>query len=305
MQIDLPTYPLESNGYELDSTPERLGRLTPTDPRLPMQALREQYAAQGYLWLKGVLDRDSILDFRRRVFEAFRPSGIVAPDTDAVDGIYAGEAGEKQGTVHPNRITSEIVRWARYEAFCLAEPIIEFYETFLDGAVYLHKRKLLRYTRPDDPKCTPAHYDLVYLRGGTEHVCTSWIPIGDTPAEMGGLIYLENSHLWGREMEAEYARQNAHLPPEERVKAYTQDTVDRDIVGRDLNALANRVNARWLMADYEAGDMVVHGSYTIHASTVNRDPNGHMRLSTDIRYQRVRDEIDVRWANHWSLDDML
>lgn len=30
-----------------------------------------------------------------------------------------------------------------------------------------------------------------------------------------------------------------------------------------------------------------------------------IRLSTDIRYQLVRDEIDVRWNNHWSLDDML
>lgn len=43
----------------------------------------------------------------------------------------------------------------------------------------------------------------------------------------------------------------------------------------------------------------------IHAATVNNDPDGRMRLSTDIRYQRVRDEIDVRWQNHWSLDDML
>ncbi len=30
-----------------------------------------------------------------------------------------------------------------------------------------------------------------------------------------------------------------------------------------------------------------------------------MRLSTDIRYQRIRDEIDARWQNHWTLDDML
>jgi len=29
------------------------------------------------------------------------------------------------------------------------------------------------------------------------------------------------------------------------------------------------------------------------------------RLSTDIRYQNVEDEIDVRWTNHWSLGDML
>ncbi len=42
----------------------------------------------------------------------------------------------------------------------------------------------------------------------------------------------------------------------------------------------------------------------IHAATANMDAS-RMRLSTDIRYQRVRDEIDARWANHWTLDDML
>jgi hypothetical protein len=29
------------------------------------------------------------------------------------------------------------------------------------------------------------------------------------------------------------------------------------------------------------------------------------RLSTDIRYQNVRDAIDAGWANHWFLGDML
>jgi hypothetical protein len=38
---------------------------------------------------------------------------------------------------------------------------------------------------------------------------------------------------------------------------------------------------------------------------MNVDPERRIRLSTDIRYQRVRDEIDARWSNHWSLDDML
>ena len=63
--------------------------------------------------------------------------------------------------------------------------------------------------------------------------------------------------------------------------------------------------ARWLIANYEAGDMVVHSPYMVHASTVNLAADGRMRLSTDIRYQRVQDEIDARWQNHWSLDDML
>ncbi len=305
MTTTLPTFPLVSNGYELLSTPERLGHLTPSNPHTSMTALREQYESQGYLWLKGLLDRGQVLDFRRRVFEAFRQAGLVAPGTDAGLGVYAGEQSEKAAALHPNRVLMEVVRWASYEAFCLAAPIIDFYEAFLDGAVYLHKRKILRYTRPHEPNCTGAHYDLVYLRGGTDRVCTSWIPIGDTSVEMGGLIYLENSHHWGREMEAEFSRRNAELPTEERIKAYNKNMSDTGWLGKDLNVLSNRIDTRWLIADYEAGDMVVHGPYTIHASTVNLDANNHMRLSTDIRYQRVRDEIDVRWANHWSLDDML
>jgi hypothetical protein len=43
----------------------------------------------------------------------------------------------------------------------------------------------------------------------------------------------------------------------------------------------------------------------IHASTENRSAGRIIRLSTDIRFQNVDDEIDARWNNHWTLDDML
>lgn len=72
---------------------------------------------------------------------------------------------------------------------------------------------------------------------------------------------------------------------------------------KDLPALADRLGNRRLLADYEAGDMVVHGAHTTHAATTNASPEGRIRLSTDIRYQRVKEEIDVRWSNHWSFDD--
>ena len=51
--------------------------------------------------------------------------------------------------------------------------------------------------------------------------------------------------------------------------------------------------------------MVLHSPYLIHASTNNRSPQGRVRLSADIRYQNVEDEIDARWGQHWSLNDML
>ena len=51
--------------------------------------------------------------------------------------------------------------------------------------------------------------------------------------------------------------------------------------------------------------MVVHSPYIIHASTVNHDHRGHMRLSTDIRYQLSSDEIDPRWNDHFFAGDGL
>jgi hypothetical protein len=73
----------------------------------------------------------------------------------------------------------------------------------------------------------------------------------------------------------------------------------------DLPGLAERYDSRWLVADYEAGDVVVHSAYTVHASLDNVDPDGVVRLSTDIRYQRADDDIDGRWQNHWHDRDGL
>ncbi|MBC8099314.1 MAG: phytanoyl-CoA dioxygenase family protein [Armatimonadetes bacterium] len=293
--------PLTSNGFTV--SPEHVGWLVPTNPDQPRAALWEQYQAQGYLWLQGLLDRDAVLAFRRRVFTAFVDTGLLMPHTDPIDGIFSGETAHTQ--VHPNKVLMEVVRWASFEAFCLAQPIIDFYESFLEGAVYLHKRKILRYTRCQESNSTGPHYDLVYLRGGTDRICTSWIPIGDVPVEMGGLAYLEHSHIHGRAMEADFRQRSTDLPAEERISAYNKHMSSSGWLDRNLDALATKFNSRWLVADYQCGDMVVHGPYTIHAATSNVDSGGRIRLSADIRYQLVGDEIDVRWNNHWSLDDML
>ena len=302
MSRALTQHPLTSNGYTLSNAPERLGRLEPSDPALPLADLKAQYRAQGYLWLKGFFPRNEVLDFRRRFFTAFGHTGLLKSGTDPAKGIYSGAPENKQQT---NKILMEQARTAAYESFCLQPRLWRFYDAFLDGPSYLHKRKIIRYLTPGSAWATPAHYDLIYLRGGTDRVVSSWIPLGDIPLEMGGLIYLEGSDRLGREMEAEFSRQNAELSPEERISAYNKNMAEGGWVGKDLPTMADKFDARWLAADFEAGDMVLHSAYTIHASLDNTDPEGRIRLSTDIRYQNVRDEIDARWGEHWSLGDML
>ena len=292
---------LRAGGVALDNSPTRMGRLAPRSVAGRPSALREAFEADGYLWLKGLLDRSDVLEFRRYVFQAFADTGLIAPGSDPRDGIAAKSNDEDRG----RKRLMEVVRSAAFEAFCVSPKLWRFMDDFVGGLSYLHKRKLLRLTRPGQSFSTPAHYDLVYLRGGTDRLVTAWIPIGDVPVEMGGLIYLEGSHAVGRRMEAEFRAASGDLSPEERISAYNRNMSEGGWISKDLPEMANRFDARWLIADYEAGDVVLHSPFMIHAATANDDPQGRIRLSTDIRYQNVRDEIDVRWANHWSLDDML
>ncbi len=294
--------PLVSNGFTLSTEPHRLGWLEPTDPALPIATLRERYRTQGYLWLKGMLDRDAVLSLRRHFFATFADTGFLAADSDPTDGIYSGKALPKEVV---QQIWAEAARLPEYVAFCISPRIWKFYEDFLGGDIYLHKRKIVRFTAPGDPTCTGGHYDLIYLRAGTDRICTSWIPFGDTPVEMGGLAYLEGSDALGRKMEADFSTKNAELPPEERISAYNKNMATGGWISHDLPALANLINGRWLLANYEAGDMVIHSPYLIHASTVNYDAENRMRLSTDIRYQLMREKIDARWANDYYIGDRL
>jgi ectoine hydroxylase-related dioxygenase (phytanoyl-CoA dioxygenase family) len=297
-----PLPPLHADGRTLDPAPNRLGLLTPSSPDEDMASLQRTLKEQGYLWLRGFLDRDAVLDFRAYCFANMAAAGIFRPGSDPREGLSSREP--EQGALVSRRLMA-LVRSATYEGFCAQPRLSRFMDEMLGGMSYLHKRKILRHTHPGTAVVTPAHYDLVYLRGGTDRIVTAWIPIGDVPAEMGGLVYLEGSHREGVKLETAFREKSAELSPEERINAYNKHMTEGGWVSKNLPQMAERFDTRWLAADYAAGDVVLHSPYMIHASTTNEDPHGRIRLSTDIRYQNVDDEIDARWANHWSLDDML
>ncbi|HWA17526.1 MAG TPA: phytanoyl-CoA dioxygenase family protein [Devosia sp.] len=293
---------LRADGRVLDNSPRRMGWLVPSDPLEDFDSLTVAFRRDGYLFLKGFLRREAVLDLRARAFAHLGQAGLIRPGSDPRLGL-AADTPAPAGEV--NRRLMEFVRSAAFESFCMSPRLWQFMDRFVGGLSYLHKRKLLRHTLPFVPGTTPAHYDLIYLRGGTDRLVTAWIPIGDVPVEMGGLVYLEGSHQSGVEMEAEFSLKNAALPPEERISAYNKNMTEGGWVSKDLPAMAEKFDTRWLVADYEAGDVVLHSPFMIHAATLNESRNGVIRLSTDIRYQNVTDEIDARWNNHWTLDDML
>ena len=91
---------------------------------------------------------------------------------------------------------------------------------------------------------------------------------------MGGLTYLEGSHRIGREDGGRVRKANAGLSPEERISAFNRNMTEGGWVSKDLPDMAERFDTRWLIADYEAGDVVLHSPFMIHASTTNQVQRG-------------------------------
>jgi hypothetical protein len=275
---------LTSNGYVLDEHPDRLGWLEPVPEveRSSRPDLLGRLDRDGYLYLPGFLDPAVVEDFRAYYFTVLKPAGL--------DQRQRHDVPLDLGLLR-QILFDEIVPGSPYESLCRHPVIAEWFRWLLAEVVHLHKRKIIRHVRPGEVgvgTATQAHYDLVYLREGTDRVLSMWIPLGDCPLERGGLVYLQGSHHRVRREESEGRLQR----PAASITA-------------DLPKLADDQGARWLRANYRAGDVVVHCSQIIHAALDNVDSDDTVRLSTDIRYQRTTESIDKRWQQHWVDTDGL
>ena len=258
------------------------------DWRARPDEMRARFSADGYVLLRGALDRESVLDLRADYFARFDPV-MLAPGTSPRDGVYSGVEPPglpEYGTAgHP---AYELVRSAGFDAFSRSPRLRSIAETLLDGPVELLPRRILRHFQRSAARASRAHVDWDYMDHGGERVVTAWIPLGDCPVECGGLVYLEGSHTIP----------HADLDP---LREHTDRPHDRRPISNDLGRTAEVLGGRWLWTDYRAGDVVLHSPHLVHASLDNT--SDVMRLSADLRFRRSDARPDERWNDAWSADD--
>ena len=166
---------------------------------------------------------------------------------------------------------------------------------------------MLRHNCPGS-QSTGIHYDQYFLRGGEVEFLTAWVPIGDCAANGGGLIYLENSTSLGKELERDFLQKAEHLPKEERVNAFNRYMAKDGFMSHDAVEFREEhagKAGRWLVGDYEAGDVVFHNPWIVHAATHNEDEKGRIRLASDLRFYEEGAKLDTRWMKIWTHDDGL
>ena len=280
---------LSSNGVPIPFDDELWAPMRDSTDALDDPAeLRRRFADEGYVLLRGVLDRRKILDLRRDYFARFDPS-MFRPGTTPEDGVFSGtqpaDLPEYGTQGHP---AYEFVRSERFDAFTHEAPLRRVAEALLDSPVELVPRRILRHFDRQSGKASRAHIDYDYMDRGSDQLVTSWIPLGDCPIECGGLVYLERSHRTGR----------GDL---DGLRSFTDRPNDHRPVSNDLGRTARTLGGRWRWTDYRAGDVVLHSPHTVHASL---DVQGDvMRLSADLRFRRTDAKLDERWTGAWSADD--
>jgi hypothetical protein len=105
-----PMPALHANGQTLSSAPNRLGYLNPTSAGASMAQMRRQFDEQGYLFLKGFLDRQAVIDFRGWVFEHLAKGGLLEPGSEFSAGISASTPGRQGLARSPADVAGAIHR---------------------------------------------------------------------------------------------------------------------------------------------------------------------------------------------------
>jgi ectoine hydroxylase-related dioxygenase (phytanoyl-CoA dioxygenase family) len=170
-----------------------------------------------------------------------------------------------------------------------------FYEVFFGEAVLHFDFTWIRAVGPGHG--THPHCDLVYMGRGTHDLLTCWIPYGDVPLDLGGLIVLEDSHRKSDRirtyLEVDVDTYCSNRPDQVKKALEEERWSHPGRLSTNPETLRQKLGGRWLTADWKAGDFITFKMNTVHASLDNQ--TDRIRLSSDTRYQRASEPADERW----------
>lgn len=186
---------LRSNyGAQLD--PDSVGWMQETPVDTPLEEMRRRFNEDGYIFVKGVMPREDVLDMREAYFEHLQPTGILKPGTHPREGVFddredpiahngVGGTDLPEAVERVNKLTSAHTM-PFYLKFLEHEKLRKFIQEFMGWKKdVLIKRTMLRHNVPNGLS-TGIHYDQIFLRAGEAEFLTAWVPIGDCTAEGGG-----------------------------------------------------------------------------------------------------------------------
>lgn len=228
-------------------------------------ALRERAERDGYLFMKGLVNQDDILETRRDMAQILLEFGWIAPGTDLLEAITHRPAA-LHGDEEHQPVYERIQLLESFHSLAHDQAVSDLMTSLLGSDVMLHPANIARVVFPSATEhTTPAHQDFFHIQGNPD-VWTAWIPLGACPQSHGGLSVLAGSHRVGI------------LP------------VAPSLGAGGVKTLTQGVEGEWVSSPFEMGDTLFFHSHTVHRGLPNRSGD-RLRLSVDYRYQRATDPI--------------
>jgi len=259
-----------------------------SDAAEDFEELRRRVAEDGYLYMKGYLDREQVLGARASIVKRLESSGVLDPDSDPMDAVCLPDTGYGFNPEFANN--NEEVQTLLYSG-----RLTEFYQKLFAEEIRHYDFTWLRAIGPG--KGTNPHCDLPYMGRGTHGHMTCWMPYGDISFQLGGLMILEGSHKRMDLLENYVYRdvdEFCENKPEQKKRADDGGWTFKGELSHNPPILRNKFGGRWVTAEFQAGDFLTFGMFLVHASIDNQSKN-RLRISTDSRYQRASEPIDDRW----------
>jgi ectoine hydroxylase-related dioxygenase (phytanoyl-CoA dioxygenase family) len=270
-------------------------------------ALRERIAEDGYLYLKNFHDKDAVLAARKFVTDRLVEQGIVDSRFPSTEGVLAdvrvvnkrsalssrAEDGRELKGYEPEDLTrGNKALWEMLES----RRVMDFFGAFFGTPA--HRFWYIWFRAVGRGKGTPPHCDWVYMSRGTPNLYTTWVPLGDTPLDVGGLMILEGSHKKADRLKNYLSKDVddycTDSPNAEKLKSGEMMFEFDGVLTRNPVSLQRSFGGRWLTAEhYEMGDVLIFTMRTIHASLDNQ--SNRIRISADTRYQPANEPADERW----------
>lgn len=242
-------------------------------------AMRARLGEDGYLFLRGALNREEVLNARREVFGRLAEMGEIEHPFE--EGIATGTSRRGELVDDPGAFWKSVCEGPALRRVTHAGPMLAIMEAVHGESVRPFDFLWLRVMPPG--RASAFHYDHVYMNRGTGRLYTVWTPLGDVPIEEGPILLMEGSHRW-----------------DDVIAQFRGFDVDKD-KGRPGHVTMEPVTfclergCRLLSADFNAGDILIMSMFMLHGSLDNRSSVGRIRLSCDTRYQPASEPVDERW----------
>jgi hypothetical protein len=209
-------------------------------------ALRARLAADGYVFLRGLLPAERVRAAGERVAAALHAGGWTAAGSPR-GGRAAGPRDSLADPAYRAAVTS-----LAFNALPYLAPLRGTVRRILGPGAFSYPVKVLRAVAPESAaeRTRGRYIHCDYQGSGVQDMLTTWLPLAEVPAALGGLAVRPGGHL------------DRPRPP--RLLAGTEPG--------------------WATTDYRPGDVIIFHCLTPHAALAN---TGHqLRLSADFRWQQ-------------------